>query len=84
MLRKHINSLPRPLLDNLPFYSWNCITIQLVNRDIDLVIRDLKDMKLLLKLLVYKMKTLDGTKNSGKKLLDLLTKNDVKEFMRVS
>ena len=40
MLRKHISSMHVDNLDQLPFHSWNCLTIRLQRRDIDLVIRD--------------------------------------------
>lgn len=82
MLRKHINTLPRSQLDNLPFYSWNCITLQLSNRDVDLVIRCEQDMRRLIKLLVYRMCTLDGNKNSALKLLNLMYEERVKQFKR--
>ena len=40
MLRKHINSIPLEnlRLNKVPFYSWECITLQLEERDVDLVI----------------------------------------------
>ena len=65
MLRKHINSMSPKQLKNLPFYSWNCITLQLKNRDVDLVIKHGKHMRTFLEYLVYKMRTLDGIKDSG-------------------
>jgi len=40
MLRKYINSLTNKELNDMPFYSWNCITINHKDRDIDLVIRN--------------------------------------------
>lgn len=40
MLRKHINSLSNQDLNKLPFYSWECITLELKNRNVDLVIKD--------------------------------------------
>lgn len=40
MLRKHINSMPIEELHNLPFYSWECITLQTEKRSVDLVIQD--------------------------------------------
>ena len=40
MLRKHINQLEHSGLENLPFYAWQCITLQLDHRNIDLVIKD--------------------------------------------
>lgn len=79
MLRKHINSLPRHKLDDLPFFSWNCLTIQLGYRDIDLVIRDDSQMKTLLKFLSYRLNSLNGQRNSAKKLLDLIYDNSLKE-----
>jgi len=29
---------------NMPFFAWECLTIQTCNRDIDLVVRDEVDM----------------------------------------
>lgn len=73
MLRKHINSLPRNKLKDLPFFSWNCITLQMQHRDLDLVIRDEKMMQTLLKFLIYRLETVNGQAGSGKKLIDLLS-----------
>lgn len=60
MLRKHINSLNNTQLKDVPFFSWDCITLQLTNRDVNLVIRNEEDMNKLILLLVYKMQTIDG------------------------
>ena len=60
MLRKHINLMEKDELDNLPFYSWNCLTICLPQKDVDLVIKDEQDMERLIKFLVYQIKTVDG------------------------
>lgn len=48
----------------LPFYSWECITIQHKNRDIDLVIKDEDEMAVFLKFLIIKLNTFNGRKNS--------------------
>ena len=37
-LRKHVNSLNQEELKNVPFFNWNCITINCKDRDVDLVI----------------------------------------------
>ena len=68
--RKHINGLKKSQLEHLPFYSWQCITLQLSNRDIDLVIPHDPDMNMLLKLLNYKMCSLNGAKDTAKKLIE--------------
>ena len=63
MLRKHINSLSNKdfYLERIPFYSWECITIVIAGREIDLVIKNEACMTMFLKYLVYKMKTVDGS-----------------------
>jgi len=46
MLRKHINSMSKEeIAKGLPFYSWNCITLKLARRDVDLVIKDEAQME---------------------------------------
>lgn len=56
----------------MPFYSWQCITLQLKHRDVDLIIRDEREMDLFLKLLINHMCTLDGRRDSARPLLDAL------------
>lgn len=53
MLRKHINLMEPEELKKLPFYSWNCLTLCLPQKDVDLVIKDEKDMEKVMKYLVY-------------------------------
>ena len=59
-------------LKKVPFYAWNCITLQLVGRDINLVIKNENHMKMFIILLIYQLQTIDGTKNSACKILDTL------------
>ena len=73
LFRKHMNSVKNnSKQDNakidIPFYAWQCISIQLKKRTIDLVIESEEDMFNLLKILVYKMDTFDGCKGSSKPL----------------
>lgn len=70
MLRKHISSLGAKDLKRLPFYSWECLTLQLKNRDIDLVIRDPLDMELFLKFMIYQLKTVDGVRDTALPILE--------------
>jgi hypothetical protein len=79
MLRKCINSMSKKELAELPFYSWNCITFQMANRDIDLVIKKEEDMFLLIKYLAYKIKTIDGIKGSATAAIKEIMKNN-KQF----
>lgn len=55
-----------------PFYSWECISVDLGYRDVDLVIRCEKNMQRFLKFIISGMKTLDGRKGSADKILKLL------------
>ncbi len=72
MMRKYINSQPKSQHKKLPFYSWDCITIQQKYRDIDLVIEDEKQMKMLIKFLVYSLETKDGNRGSAAPIINYL------------
>jgi superfamily I DNA and RNA helicase len=48
--------------------------IKLERRDIDLVIKDEKQMRIFVRFLIYSLKTLDGVKGSADKLLYQLNK----------
>ena len=77
MLRKHLCSLnlkDHKLGNKIPFYSWNCITLLLKHRDVDLVIKDEKHMSRLLKYLIFHMNTVDGNRNSAQGIYDKLIK----------
>ena len=67
MLRKHINTKVKNNLfeEKVPFYAWECITILLDNRDIDLVIPNEQHMDNFLQLLIYSSHTLNGEKDSA-------------------
>ena len=49
---------------NLPLFNWECITIQLKRRDLDLVIKNELDMQILIKYLIVQLNTFDSNKNS--------------------
>lgn len=48
----------------MPFYAWDCITLLLKNREIDLVIKDEQQMKIFLMFLILKTNTFNGNANS--------------------
>ena len=80
MLRKHINLISKDKLKELPFYSWNCITLKTKRRDIDIVIKDTKTMKILIKFLVYSLYTLDGYWDTTKTITDEMNEASFKKF----
>ena len=56
-------------LEELPFYAWECITICTDRRDVNLVIKDQKDMQMVLEFLIISLKTLDGVRDTAKKFI---------------
>ena len=43
LLRKHISSMEVSDLKNLPFYCWECLTIQTIHKNINIVVKNEKD-----------------------------------------
>jgi hypothetical protein len=75
MYRNHFNTLK--LRDirtpgKLPFYSWQCLTISTVLRNVDLVIPHEINYNILVKYLLYRMNSYDGKKDSAIRLLYLM------------
>jgi hypothetical protein len=83
MLRKHINQIKRRDIHRLPFYAWNCITLQLKNRDVDIVIKDENHMDLMLKFLIYSIRTLDGHRGTADSLLQVLQQQSKQQFIEI-
>lgn len=70
LMRKHINSMKyQELVHDLPFFCWECITISTSTRDVDLVIKNEKDMECLLEFLIISLETIDGKKGSAIKFI---------------
>ena len=80
MLRKLILSLEHKMVkQDAPFFAWDCITLQVRGRpDIYIVIRNEKIMSMFIKLLIYKMKTIDGTRGSMDVFIDNILKKESK------
>lgn len=49
----------------LPFYAWQCITLELGERQVDLVIKDQKMMDLFIRFLIFSINTMDCRKDSA-------------------
>jgi hypothetical protein len=64
MLRKHLITV-RQNDPDIPFYSWQCVTLNVVNRDVDLIIANEVDMNDFLMLISHFINTVNnfrGTK----------------------
>jgi hypothetical protein len=66
-LRKHINLTDTNDLskNKLPFYAWECITLNVKNRKIYLVVKNEKMMVMLIKFLIGTLNTVDGSRGSA-------------------
>ena len=84
ILRKHINTMERKYqnAESMPFFAWQCISLTLAHRDVDIVIRNQKEQNNLVKFLLYKMNTIDGRKDSAKGVIKVLEKQAVDEYKR--
>lgn len=55
---------------SFPFFAWQCLTLEMGGRNIDLVIKNDEDMTLLIRYLIQAMNTCDGKANSANFLID--------------
>lgn len=58
----------------MPFYTWECITIELETRDVYLVIKNEKSMNQFIKLLIYFLNSVDGNRDSAEGIKKALIK----------
>lgn len=61
-----------------PFYAWECITLQLDNREVDLVVQNDKDMDDLLEVLIDALDTVDGNKGSANVIYKIIQQEKMK------
>ena len=60
-----------------PFFAWQCITLQISGRSVDLVIKDDHDMNVFLRFLVQALNTMDGYVNSAQFYIEASVLNEV-------
>jgi len=82
MLRKHIMMIERNRIEKLPFYGWNCITLNIKDRegDVYLIIKDEKVMSYFLKLLIYELRSTDGVNGTANRLRHAIIKEEKLNF----
>lgn len=61
----------------IPFFAWQCVTLQLKDRYVDLVIKNEQKMKLFLKFLVMSLNTIDGSRGTAEKAFQQLYLREV-------
>ena len=66
MMRKHINLMTKKEMnEKMPFYSWQCLTLEMPKNDVYLVIKSEERMVQLLKLLIYELNIVDGNRGTA-------------------
>ena len=73
MMRKHINSIEKQEDKlKLPFFSWQCISIQEWGKTVDLVIPNADEMFGLIKFLLLSLKSVDGCRDTALPYIDYM------------
>lgn len=63
MVRKLINEMGNQF-EELPFYAWQCITLQLEVHSLDLIIENNESMRFFQEFLAYELCSIDGERDS--------------------
>lgn len=56
----------------IPFYAWECITLQGKFNNINLVIKSQKDMKNFLRFLIFQLNTIDGNRGTANPIINTI------------
>ena len=78
LFRKHFNQMTDTKFykmekqDCLPFYPWECLTLDLGSTHVFLVIKNEVVMKNFIKFLIYSLQTVDGKKGTAMNLLETM------------
>ena len=68
--------------DFMPFFAWQCLTISLAHRDVDIVIKDEREQNNLVKYLIYKLDTIDGKAGSARPILEILERECIENYRK--
>lgn len=69
----HFDSQDPNKVQTFPFFAWQCLTIEITGRTIDLVIKNDQEMNLILKFLVQAINTVDGRRDTAQFYIDAAT-----------
>ena len=61
----------------MPFYAWQCLSLRLSHRDVDIVIKNQKDQNNFVKYLIYNMNTSNGYADSAIPLLERMEQEGI-------
>ena len=66
----------------VPFHSWNCLSIQLNHREVDIVIKDTNQMDFFLKFLIRNLRTIDGKRGTADVIIEEMTRENVIKYKK--
>ena len=58
----------------MPCYAWQCLSLTLAHRDVDIAFKSQKEQNNFVKFLLYKMNTIDGIRDSATGVIKALEK----------
>ena len=67
----------------MPFFAWQCISLTLSHREVDIVVKDEREQNNLVKYFLYKMRTIDGRAGSADKILKLMDKQGLENYKKM-
>ena len=82
MYRKYFNSMSYGEVLNVPFHCWECLTLNLGHRDVDLVIPNETLMNKFLFFLIFNLRTVDGQRGSANSLLEAMNEAKIAKYKR--
>ena len=56
----------------MPYYAWECLCIELPNRNVDLIIKNENDMINLISLLIWRTETINGVAGTSLAITNLM------------
>ena len=69
LFRKYLNQIStkdyKEEDKNIPFYAWQCISIQCKDRCVDLIIKKESKMMMLINYINYRIRSVDGTRGTA-------------------
>ena len=83
ILRKHLNSIKKKEFqdEKVPFFAWQCVTLVLPHREVDLVIENESMMTKFLQMLIFCMNTCDLNKDSATLVKQALYKQWKRDYL---
>lgn len=61
-------------VESMPLFAWQCLSISLKHRDIDISFKSQREQNNFVKFMLYKLNTVDGRRDNDKGVIQVLEK----------